>query len=447
MIRLVSFIFMVITLSGCAASSVFAPYPAQAAVLQHSVNTPTQNDAIQSLSKQADSADAQLYLMEQGRLAQLANDFTTSQQAFTQVLDRFEQQDAEAKIDLSRLGANLSSSLTNDNVIPYQGYGYERIFTHLYQAYNYLAQQDNEAAMVELRRLAAQDSWLEQLHDAELANAEQQASEKQLDLQQFDHHFEALDQHVANTRSAFQSAYAFYFSALIWEAMGNQNDAAVDYRKALRLQPDSDLIQQSLRNLSRPHKQQGQLIVLIEQGFVPARQQVKIPIPVFTSYGAIRTWIPLAFPLYQPASFEPSQHYQLNIAEQHKSAELLTDVSQLAVKALREKTATLLLRQIVRAVSKYQLNKQAKDNIPFIGNALSTIYNEISEQADLRNWLTLPHYAYAQQFRLAPGTHQLSITTANAVPTQLPVTIQANHTQILRLTHVNGQWIAQPISL
>ena len=106
------------------------------------------------LASNSDSQDGLLYLQELGRLQQLAGDTAASKVAFQGAFARYEAADAEARLRVSGMAAGTASLITNDNALPYNGYAYERIFAHAYQALNYLSEGDGEGAQVELRRAA-----------------------------------------------------------------------------------------------------------------------------------------------------------------------------------------------------------------------------------------------------------------------------------------------------
>ena len=63
---------LALLLTGCATSSLFFPYPQQAEKFRVGVNSPDSANVLAVLDKSRTDADKQLYLMERGRIAQLA---------------------------------------------------------------------------------------------------------------------------------------------------------------------------------------------------------------------------------------------------------------------------------------------------------------------------------------------------------------------------------------
>ncbi|MGJ4749147.1 tetratricopeptide repeat protein, partial [Leptospira sp. SA-E8] len=126
----------------------------------------------------------------------------------------------------------------------------------------------------------------------------------------YDRFFSDMDLAAGRVKSSFQNAATFYLSGLIYEATGQFNDAYIDYRKALEIAPDNsylqkDVVRTGLRSgmddakklaqqLKLPiappaskqaqtqdpaqNPAQGELVIYLEEGLVPAKQPVSIPI-------------------------------------------------------------------------------------------------------------------------------------------------------------------------
>ena len=139
-------------ITGCSTSSVFTPYPARALSYQQALSTGTPQPALDANKKQLASRDALLALLEQGRIQQLAGDYTASKQSFTLALAKLDAIGQRATISVSHTASQGTALVTNDNAIPYQSNDYERIFVHQFQALNYIALNDKEGALVEMRR-------------------------------------------------------------------------------------------------------------------------------------------------------------------------------------------------------------------------------------------------------------------------------------------------------
>ncbi|HNC04532.1 MAG TPA: hypothetical protein PLY05_14405, partial [Agitococcus sp.] len=115
------------------------PYPARALSYQQALGTGTPQPALEANKKLLTRQDALLALLEQGRMQQLAGDYTGSTQSFTQALARLDAIEQRAAISLTHTASQGTALVSNDNAIPYQSHDYERIFVHHYQALNYIA--------------------------------------------------------------------------------------------------------------------------------------------------------------------------------------------------------------------------------------------------------------------------------------------------------------------
>jgi hypothetical protein len=459
------YVLLCITLSflgGCAMSSMFSPYPVQAekfrqAIYKGDVGMMVNKQSVLSdLEAERQSADHMLYMMERGRINQIGGAFSDSKTDFEQVIAAFEEQDLAATIQAGETAAQSASLLTNDNAIPYKGAAYERIFVHHHQAFNYLGNGDYDGASVEFRKVALEQRILLERHEKEVAQAYEKAEENSLDVDALATQFAGMDTIAGKVKSSFQNAYTFYASAAFWEARGELDSALIDYKKAFEINPDNSYIQQDIARVSKklgdrikgaqtnePEKGQGSVVILYEHGFVPAKDEIKIPVPTFD--GGL---ISLAFPYYRTDFWPLSQPLRVMAADfkDFGVTEELIDVSALAVKDLKEQIPTLLVRQALRGFAKYQMQKQSSDHLGIAGQLVANIYNIVSESADRRSWLTLPHTAQVMRINLDAGEQELNLATAGT-QSNVKLDVTENKTLLLRVVGVNNQLIPQVFRL
>ena len=400
-------------LSGCATNSLFVSYPSQAQKWKTTLASEAPDQGvITKLEQSTAGGDGVLYLQELGRVTQLNGQPEASRNAFAGAVAEYDKEDASAKIQVSSLAATGTAMLTNDNARPYVAPDDERIFTRAYQALNYWADGDATGTSVELRAAALEQQVAANKRDKEIAKAEEDADENSIDLNQFDGYFEGLNAVAGDVKASFQNAWTFYLSALFWEAHGEYNDALVDYKKALEINPDSTMLKEDVERISNRMKRRkvddgGLVAIIYEQGYVQPRQEFSLPIP--TVHGVFS----VAFPTYARADKPmPNTLRVLDTASQPLGeTQVLADVGALAAKDLKERMPGMLVRQTLRATAKYNVQKQANDNFGLLGSLSTQIYNLVSEQADQRSWLTLPAYAQATRFTLEPGEHTLVLST------------------------------------
>ena len=66
---------------------------------------------------------------------------------------------SEGSENIAQVGSEVAALLSNINVIPYRGFGYDRIMAHTYLLLNYLALDKQENAQVEANRLYATQQY------------------------------------------------------------------------------------------------------------------------------------------------------------------------------------------------------------------------------------------------------------------------------------------------
>ncbi|MDF3031132.1 MAG: hypothetical protein K0R03_1690 [Moraxellaceae bacterium] len=437
-----------VLLAGCAASSVLSPYPAQAVHYRAALDAGTPDAALTRIGRKTESADAMLYLLEKARIAQLSGNADASREAFTAVLGRFAAQDERALVSASAYAASGASLLTNDNARPYAGRTYERVFVHQYQALNYLAASDLQGALVEVRR--ANQAQVEALRDKEkqVDKAQADAERKGLDTARYDQYFSPMDLAAGRVKNGFQNAATFYLSGLIYEANGQANDAYIDYRKALELVPENPWLQKDVvrtglavgiddaKKLAKqlgnvqvaPKPGEGELVVYLEEGFVPAKQPVSVPI------WTMKTMNNVSFPIYGEALAPAPQAVQVDGRELETG--LLVDTRALAVRTLKDETPALIARAFLRLLTRQEMQRQAQrqDTTGLLGLA-TTIYSLVAEQPDLRSWLTLPGSGQVLRLPLPAGEH--TISRPGMAP--LAVTVRPGRPTLVHLVALPGK--------
>lgn len=445
--RAVLSVVAALALGGCASSSIFTSYPQQLQPIKQQIENKQYTQAQVELEKHRESADKILYMMERARTAQLAKEFKTSIEDFKQVIDAIAVNEEKAKITLSGAAAQGSSLLTNDNAIPYEGEGYERVFVYHFQALNYLFLKDVDSALVEVRRANLEQQVALEEHEKEVVAAEEKGREYAEKNKGFMDAFSAMDAVAGKVKNSFQNAYTFYTSGLIYEIRGSENDAYIDYKKALEIFPDNAYVQKDVLRLAKRlgmtddyemykkrfgaeaqalSKDEGEVIVLFEHGYAPVKLETRVAI--FTGQAVQK----VAFPIY-PGEWQDTS--ALNVAVE--GGKTLGDTSPIAyvqamaAKALQEDLPGMMTRQVLRVVAKKEMSEQAGKASPWAKLA-TDIYNIASENADRRSWLTLPNDAQILRSSMAPGEYQLRLNNGKAAGT-MKVKVEPGKKTVIRV--------------
>ncbi len=451
--------------AGC---GTFSQYPAgMEQTTLEPLRTGQKPDYQKTFGKRLNGTSRVLFAMELGRTAQLEGDFAASRAAFATAIAATEDQDNRAAISARGAAAQGSAMLVNDKTIPYRAPSYERTLVHHYQALNYLAQGDLTGAGVEVRRASREQDQALRRHEREIAKAKKKEGEAAPDDERDPHLgavYAGLDQLAGEVKSSFQNAATLYVSSVIWEMLGEANDAYIDVKKALEIAPENIYLQMDAVRLAKrlgmredledferrfpralkmpaagsdPLAGKARLVVVCEDGFVPKKSEISLayPLPSADSIGSI------ALPTYAEV---PSPTAPVRVAldgQALASTAPICNVGALAARALAEQMPGILARQVARAVAKAVAAKAAHDQGgnggEWAGLAV-TLYNVLSEQADLRSWLTLPAHVQVLGAWVDPGNRRVELTApGGGTRWSGDVTLQAGRTTIVYVTRMD----------
>lgn len=349
--------------------------------------------------------------LEQGRAAQLAGDAQASQKAFAEALQDIRTEDDRALISASGTAQTGLSLVSNDVVRRYRVSPFERLFLYPYQAFNYLALNQPEAALVEMRRANEWQRTQALVYADSVRKAEESSQQQGIQVQNGDQVLGPLNAAAARVKSSVQHAGALYIAGLLFESSGQINDAYIDYSEALSLVPDNSAVRNDVLRTGRQmgfvpgqaniNPGNGDLIVYWEDGLAPRKSA--IPLPVITS----RALTLVSVPFYANVGRGPySLPFQVNGRNYY--AEPLVDTDALAARALREQMPGILVRTTLRAIAKQTLQRELNERSPGLG-AISTVYSLLSEQPDLRAWTNLPAQVLLQRLSLPAGAQRVDI--------------------------------------
>jgi hypothetical protein len=280
------------------------------------------------------------------------------------------------------------------------------------------------------------------------------------------------DMVLEKAKSSFLNPYVVCMGGLIHEMSGELNDAYISYKKSLQLMPSNIYLQREVirlaHNLSqdqdfdwlkssfpqtwawneshRPKPSNGRLVVIYENGWAPRKEQV------FISMAAVA----VAYPVYR---FKWSDPLPLTVSTGNPDAfetYPICYMNALALRALKEEAKWRIIRQTARVLVKGSVfaggavmatsgNQyvQAAGIGVMIGSA---IYNNASEKADLRSWMTLPESVQLLMAEMPEGKKELKLSCPTiSAPMVKPVTIVRGQTTILRVVRVGQRVILQEV--
>jgi len=421
-------------LSGCAA---FRSYETE--LTQTNLHLQSGNvDAALALLEKNNTGENKdlLYYFEKGELLRSKGDLQGSLEAWA-LADRqvFEWEEA-VRSDPAKYLAEFGSFLVNDRVRRYEGYDYEKVMLTTQMAINHLALGDFEAARVEIKKTHEREALIADLRDKEYLKREEEAEKQGItaefkDLQGYP--VESLNApEVISLKNSYQSAFSHYLSGYVYEALGERGMAAPGYRKAAELLPETPLLEQALLDLDKPQarsEDESEVLLVVQAGLAPARNSIRIPLPIPTSDGLIIT--PLSFPVIK-ADDSTAAFSNLLLDDQTLALTELNSIEAMSRRALRDDMPGIILRTSVRAATRSVAQKQLNEVNPLAGLAVG-LASAITEGADERTWRTLPDSTQIARLRLKKGEHVLQIANS-----QVRLKIDQNY-QVIPLRLIGNQ--------
>lgn len=380
------------------------------------------------LKDDLDGSSAGLARLERGRIAHVKGDFGTSEEEFRHAIELSGRFDDRAKISLSAVSDQVTSIVYNDSVIDYEPAGFERVMMHHFQALNFLARGNLDSAAVEVRRANDEQERALKAHEREVAEAQKASSEKGItwsDLSNDVANALGNSKAVGNSvKNSFQNAYTFYMSGVVHELQNEPNDAFIDYKKALEIASQNRFIQRDVARLAKqlamtddigryskifpkafaaldaPKEGDVDLVVLFEDGLVPEKQAIKLPLPV-PGVGGLTAF---AIPTYHVSVTPPQPLVVRGGTTPLGKTERICAIDALAVKDYEEKAPAMLVRQVLRTAAKGVATAAAGHYGGGLGSLASSAYAVATEKADTRSWRSLPQNAQLLRAHVKPGT-------------------------------------------
>jgi hypothetical protein len=445
----VALVFLGVLASGC------APYSARLADLRPSLAEAHYDVALATLEKNRGDNTQLLYWLERGLVLHYADRFTESNEAFQQ---------AEVLADdlyTKSISEGAISLITSDESIAYRARPYEMAMVPYFRALNYIYLGQRDEALVEARKasqLLARyvDATLQGLEDKEKADA-----------------FERTK----------NDAFLLYFSGMLYDWDAEINDAFIAYRNAalayqtnagpLGLEIPPSLAHDLLRTGRRLGFQDelaqlgksapavfaaagldsaaaaavdvswpaghGEVVLLLEVGYVPQKTQVRVDIPIFEGeayndkdYWAwqisagmgdmqafvkgrkVAYWLTIALPQMPVAPPEVAgARVAAGSLASHATTIRAQNVAAVAKVTFDAEYGSILLKTIIRGLTKYFATAQAEKADKWVGLA-ANIFGSVTERADTRSWLTLPANVQQARLTLPAGTYDLEVELVDA---------------------------------
>ena len=289
-----------------------------------------------------------LLLLDKALIAQAAEQYEQSIVAFEDAYQLID------KLDYVSVRDQTTALLTNDRAIRYSGEFSERLWIHTFQMINYLMLDQPQGAAVEARRAVGL----------------------------FEKHGDVLNDDL----------FTRYLMALSFDAAGQADSAAVEYRK---------LAEQIGNPFGQRHSEndEKEVVLLIASGFIPP----KLPGDLIVNLNAR-----ISFPFY-PDTLDRAPYVDVLQGDTRlETVRIDTNLLPVAKDALAKRGKTIAARHALRLGAKYQLTQSIRRQDPLAAD-IARIFFLLIEQADTRSWETLPAWLSLVRVAVPSDASSLSV--------------------------------------
>ncbi len=394
-----------------------------------------------------------VFFLERGAILRAAQRFEDSNYHFQKALDLMDARrgdlidQSEGSENIAQVGSEVAALLSNINVIPYRGFGYDRIMAHTYLLLNYLALDKQENAQVEANRLYATQQYFvskeyrnqinhdEKIIERERDNQRDVLARAGVDLAKLDDGMVGIgpNHSISPAYAPFVNPFSTYIYGLIEAAKGNTENAKIMLKRVTEF-TDNNYIKQDLEELDKFGKIENITYVFFESNTGLFRDEkhfeTVIPVPVKANIrgyngeiiGSRTENLPLLVAFSWPVLKRLDQPYvnQSVLMEGGKiKTELIADMESIIAKefdihwpAVRNKIALSVLAKTAGAV---YLTKTAGA----LGAYGASLYQSITRGTDSRTWRTLPSNFQISRFK-TPASRILQL---DALPNEEPIEV------------------------
>ena len=447
--RLAAFATLCLSLAGCLS------YDQGAANAVAAIGRGDAASALKWSEGLADSSrSSRLGTVESGRICMLAGSNTLAEACFRKAIDAaIDHQEKDPVIKLGdTAGTAMAATVTDDWSIEYYLSPYE---INLALEYGILAQLFNgrrEDALVDARLAVYVQDKLGDEYGADLrkgeegsGNGDQEKTKGEVD-RIVGEQGQALNEMIAATRNSWENPVLWWLTGVLLEADGDWEGAAQSYRRAGTTGAGNPFFEADMKRvdtgLRTPMAGKAKLVVIFEDGFVPRRAALKIPLRIYATMS-------IDIPMYTGVGAYSPRSVSFAGAKGLVPAALGLNVRSLAGRTLSEAMPGIITRNVTRAAvnvgmevagrSAYRANNKNGAGAAILAAVeIANLIMVCAREADTRAWVTLPEAQYVWcDGDMAPGDYQFGVTI-DGVSSTVPVSLAAGETKLLWISDCGG---------
>ncbi|MDQ3234615.1 MAG: hypothetical protein M3Q07_22655 [Pseudobdellovibrionaceae bacterium] len=355
------------------------------------------------------------------------------------ILDRQGQRDESRKLLIradkivdelytTSISKGAATFVFNDSAQDYPGEDYEKVAIHTMLAHSFLEDGDLKSARVEAARINTRLNEINGFYED-------------------------------NKNRYKEDAYARYLAGMIYEALGEDDSAIVDYRAALKIyegdyskifatRPPDHLVVALYRLLVKRNRGDeakelktrfqlqgpkldsketlGEIIVLHELGEIASKEKSEFVIPVG---GEV---VRFSFPVIRRVKSQYGRTAVKLDEDRTEPADLAQNFDMIARETLEDRRGRIMAKSLARLIMKSQMTQKAGKEFGPLGYLAGNIYGAFTETADTRSWILLPAAVKVSRIQVKPGNYDLTVYNDGKTSRVRKVAIKAGDVQIIR---------------
>lgn len=426
-------------------------------------------DAVRELTKEAAKhkkhGDAVVWHLEQATALRATTQINESNDALAAAERMIESYDKKAKVDILVEGKGI---LGNQAMLPYRGRDYDRVLMNTYRALNFMQLGDLSAARVELRGAfqRQQDAIEENKNrisraeaeaEKELGKSKNKAAAKEMAEKakadpKLTEELQALNPNLTGLKAYtdYVNPFTVYLDGVFFmaaaEGPSDLERSRTSLQKTLAFTEGSEFVKSDLEmveNIINGQALPPTTYVIFETGMAPAREQIKIRIPLFLAGVTEVPYLVAAFPVLKPQDSHVP-YLKLTVSGTNIATGTLANMDSVVGHAFKNELPGIITKTLIstafKAAAIWSINDAMKKENPLakaLVNFLIALLNELFAVADTRTWCTLPkQYQFARFPTPADGKLTLSSpdeTLRSDVPLQ-PATVNIVYVKAINST-------------
>ncbi len=316
----------------------------------------------------------------------------------------------------------------NDAAQDYPGEDYEKVAIHTMLAHSFIEDGDLKSARVEAARINTRLNEINGFYEE-------------------------------NKNRYKEDAYARYLAGIIYEALGEDDSAIVDYRAALKTYegdyskifatraPDQLVVAlyrllikrnraDEAKELKKTYQLQGpkleaketlgEIVVLHELGEIANKERSEFVYPIGSEI------VRFSFPVIRRVKSSYGRTGVKLDEERSEPADLAQNFDMIARETLEDRRGRIIAKSLARLILKSQMTQRAEKEFGPLGWLAGNIYGAVTETADTRSWALLPAAIKVTRLQVKPGNYDLTIFNDGKTSRVRKVSVKGGEVQIVR---------------